>query len=112
MNIGRRKEPDAPTKEQKSQLDEVLYQLGEGNITRDEANKRRAVMTLLDDEAWAQWSNVQVAKQCGVSEYLVRSLRFNRSEDDAQPRNYTTKHGTEATMNTANIGRRKEPDTA
>jgi hypothetical protein len=92
---------------QGTRRDAVLYSVG-ANAThgyrRTNADKRRAVETLLSDEEWGKWSNYQIAEKCGVSEQLVRSLRLNRSDE---PRTYTTKHGTEATMNTANIGRRE-----
>jgi len=63
---------------------------------------------MLEDKEWSQWSNVEVAKQCAVSEGLVRSLRTKRSEQSGEavpPRTYTTKHGTTATMNTSKIGK-------
>jgi hypothetical protein len=72
---------------------------------------------LLTNPEWKKWSNREIAKQCRVSEHLVRrvqdsletpgddsSLRQCRSED----RTYTTKHGTTTTMNTANIGHKAE----
>lgn len=74
-------------------------------LRRSNADKRRAVTTLLEDEEWSQWSNREIARRCGVGEALVRSLRSERSEDNA-PRTYTTKHGTEAQMDTSRIGRR------
>jgi len=64
-------------------------------------------MVLLNDQEWSNWSGREVARQCGVSEAFVRSLRTKRSDE---PRTYTTKHGTEATMNTANIGAGSRPD--
>ena len=74
-------------------------------MRRTNADKRKAVKALLADDEWGQWSNVEIATLCGVGESLVRSLREKRSED-TNPRTYTTKHGTTATMNTANIGRK------
>ena len=88
--------------------DAILYSVGANAAhgqRRTNADKRKAVMTLLDDAEWALWSNVQIANQCGVSEHLVRSLRPSRSEAEPPPRTYTNKHGQTATMNTANIGR-------
>ncbi len=58
-------------------------------------------MTMLDDSEWGQWSNVEIAKRCGVGETLVRdvrgSLREKRSDETTEG-TYTTKHCTEATM--------------
>jgi len=72
---------------------------------------------MLNDEEWGKWSNVQIATQCGVSDELVRQMRApltsNIGSED-KTRTYTTKHGTTAVMNTANIGKSKpepqEPD--
>src|SRR5262249_6623691 len=44
-------------------------------LPRTNADKRRAVLTLLDDPEWREWSNVAVGRACGVSESLVRTLR-------------------------------------
>jgi len=92
--------------------DAVLYSVGANaahGLRRSNADKRKAVETMLNDEEWGKWSNVQVAQQCGVSEHLVRSLRPSRSETS-----YVSKSGKPAVMNTANIGRTKpqppEPD--
>jgi hypothetical protein len=68
-------------------------------------------MTLLRDDEWSQWSDREIARRCAVSDYLVRSLRENRSDNQPQqPRTYTTKHGTTAQMNTGNIGKQPEPE--
>lgn len=79
-------------------------------LRRSNADKRRAVTTLLDDDEWSQWSNREIARRCGVGEALVRSLRSERS-DDGGPRTYTTKHGTETQMDTSRIGKRGDENT-
>lgn len=71
-------------------------------------------MALLNDDEWSQWSDREIARRCAVSDYLVRDIRksltaISRSDEGEQPRIYTTKHGTTATMNTANIGKRNKP---
>ena len=53
------------------------------------ADKRKAVETLLADETWAKWSDVKVAAACGVTEAMVRSHRTERSDE----RTYTDRHG-------------------
>jgi phage portal protein BeeE len=62
------------------------------------------IETLLGDEEWGKWSSREIARRCGVADSFVgdlkKSLQLNCSD-----RTYTTKHGTVATMNTANIGR-------
>lgn len=76
-------------------------------LRRTNEDKRRAVLTLLEDTEWSTWSNREIARRCAVSEGFVRSLRTERSDD---PVSYTTKHGTTATMNTAKIGAGSRPD--
>lgn len=39
------------------------------------ADKRRAVETLLRDEEWSKWSDREVAKRAGVSHLFVANLR-------------------------------------
>jgi DNA N-6-adenine-methyltransferase (Dam) len=82
-------------------------------LRRTNADKRRAVETLLRDEEWSKWSNREIARKCFVSSDLVdrirkdlySSLPDSGSEHNdpfaSQTRNYTTKHGTTATMNTS-----------
>lgn len=76
------------------------------------ADKRRAVMTLLRDEEWGKWSAREIARRCVVSHDFASRLKNERDErslssGDSEPvaRTYTTKHGTQATMRTENIGR-------
>ena len=74
-------------------------------VRRTNADKRKAVMTLLQDEEWSQWSNVKIAEQCAVSDELVRKVRHELSpptvgSEQATSRTYTNKHGTTSTMNT------------
>ena len=78
-------------------------------LRRTNDDKRRAVLTLLEDEEWSAWSNREIARRCAVSDHLVADVRagltaYSRSEDRPGQRTYTTKHGTPATMNTSNIG--------
>jgi len=51
---------------------------------RTGADKRDAVMTLLRVPEWSGRSNVEIARRCKVSEFMVRqhrdTLRENRSE--------------------------------
>ncbi len=58
--------------------DAVLYATG-ANVThglrRTNADKRRAVLTLLQDEEWQRWSNREIARQCGVTHTFVGKLR-------------------------------------
>ena len=44
-------------------------------MRRTYADKRKAVMTLLDDFVWSDWSNIRIAEHCGVSPTFVSNLR-------------------------------------
>ncbi len=94
---------------QGNQRDAVLYSCGANathGLRRTNADKRRAVLTLLQDGEWSQWTNVAIAKACGVAESFVRKLKKESHFAQCDVRTYRTKHGTVATMNTANIGKK------
>ena len=93
-----------------TQRDAILFAVGANathGLARSNADKRRAVMTLLNDDEWSGWSDNQIAKQCGVHHDTVGRLRpaGSLAESASDTRTYTTKHGTTATMNTKNIGK-------
>lgn len=102
----------------------ILYSVGANSahgLRRTNEDKRRAVETLLQDEEWGRWSDREIARQCGVSNRFVSNLRGESvtvNGSQSEPRTYTTRHGTTATMNTGNIGRRdavsteNEPDSS
>ena len=97
---------------QGTQRDAVLFSVGANaahGFRRTNEDKRRAVETLLRDEEWGKWSARQIAKQCAVSVDFAARMKKGHdpslSSNDSEPRTYTTKHGTKATMNTTNIGR-------
>lgn len=100
---------------QGTKRDAILHSVGANashGLRRTNEDKRKAVLTLLEDPEWAQWSNREIARRCCVSDKTVASVRESltaeiRSEEPDQ-RTYTTKHGTEAVMSTANIGKKKE----
>lgn len=99
---------------QGTKRDAVLYSVGANSdhgLRRSNADKRKAVMTLLEDAEWSRWSNVEIARHCAVSDMTVKRIRDDlspqQSGSDEPSRTYTTKHGTTATMNTANIGRKE-----
>ena len=94
--------------------DAVLYSLGANGthgLNRTNADKRKAVQTMLADAEWAKWSNVAIANACLVSEGFVRSLRINEVTTPKE-RTFTNKHGTTSTMQTANIGKVAAPEAA
>lgn len=93
--------------------DAVLFSVGANHahgLQRTREDKRNAVMTLLNDAEWATWSDNKIAKACSVSPTTVGDIRKAltiqmESEPASGVRKYTTKHGTTAVMNTANIGK-------
>ena len=77
-------------------------------MPRTNADKRRAVETLLRDEEWARWTDNKLARTCAVSNHFVSDVKKSLGIVPSENRKYETKHGTIATMNTANIGKKKE----
>lgn len=63
-----------------SKRDAILYSV-QANAThglrRTNADKRKAVMLMLNDEEWAKWSDREIAKQCNVSHTFVAKMRGN-----------------------------------
>jgi hypothetical protein len=102
---------------QGTRRDAVLHSVGVNathGLRRTNADKRQAVMTLLRDDEWSQWSDREIARRCAVHhntvEKLRRELTGDLSSEKPEPRTYTTKHGTTAQMNTGNIGKQPEPE--
>ena len=92
----------------------VLYSVGANSnhgLRRTNEDKRRAVMTLLNDEEWRGWSDNRIAQLCGVSHTFVGSLRSSLATVASEPRIYTDRWGNVSTMNTANIGQRLYQET-
>jgi hypothetical protein len=69
------------------------------------ADKQAMVQRFLDDSEWRTWSDREIARKTGVSYQTVANYRSSLSNFDSDERQYVTKHGTVATMHTANIGR-------
>ena len=64
-------------------------------------------MRLLEDEEWGKWSSYEIGRRCNVSHTFVDKLKLtcNVASEKSAERIFTTKHGTIATMQTANIGK-------
>jgi hypothetical protein len=91
-----------------TQRDAILYSVGANaahGLRRTNADKRRAVETLLNDAEWAAWSGNQIAKACAVSESFVRHLRLNEDTPAAPPIRIVERNGKTYEQNTTNIGR-------
>ncbi len=99
---------------QGTQRDAVLYSCGANathGLRRTNADKRRAVLRLLEDSEWSQWSDREIARQCGVSNRFVSNLRKSICERYTDTKLNTERKvqrgGTTYTVNTANIGSSK-----
>lgn len=85
-------------------------------LRRSNADKRRAVMTLLEDDEWSQWSNREIARRCGVSDPFVAKVREEASANGLQmPAERTVERGgVTYQQDTSNIGKARpveQPDT-
>lgn len=95
----------------------VLFSVGanaEHGKRRTNADKRKAVQTLLKDEEWGKWSDREIAKQCRVGHPLVASLRpkdvTGSSSSDKEPvRVYKAKSGAISEMKVAKKARTAPP---
>ena len=74
-------------------------------LRRTNADKRRVVLTLIEDDEWAMWSNRKVARQCGVSEKLVRDVRNSICDKNADsPVRTVERNGAAYQQDTSRIG--------
>ena len=58
--------------------DAILYSLSANDshgLRRTNADKRKSVMTLLEDEEWKQWSSSEISRSCKVSTVFVIKIR-------------------------------------
>lgn len=89
--------------------DAVLYSVGANSdhgLRRNNADKRRAVETLLRDEEWCKWSDREIARRAAVSQPFVSSVRaelFPVSDNGYQIERTVERNGTTYTMN---VGKR------
>lgn len=93
--------------------DAVLFACGANaahGLRRTNADKRRAVETLLRDAEWVKWSDGEIARRCAVSDRFVSGVRKDLSPNSSEIVERTvTRNGTTYTQNTANIGRPAVP---
>lgn len=95
--------------------DAVLYSLGANGthgLNRTNADKRKAVTTMLNDAEWAKWSDNAIAKHCLVDHKTVAAHRASilGNSQDAKPVTRTVeRNGKTYEQNTANIGKAIAP---
>jgi hypothetical protein len=87
--------------------DAVLHAAGanaQHGLRRTNADKRRSVTALLQDEECRQWSNREIARHCGVDRELVSRVRSELSGGIRQIARLVQRNGVTYCQNTANIG--------
>ncbi len=93
--------------------DAILHAAGANashGLRRTNADKRRAVETLLRDDDWRHWSNREIGRRCNVSESFVREVKKDLGIDTAHETQYIhPKTGEQTAMRTANIGATRTP---
>ena len=101
--------------------DAILFSLSANSkhgLRRTNADKRKAVQTLLDDPEWARWSDHEVARRCAVSANFVGDVRKSICnpiiDSDQETARTVQRNGTTYEQKTANIGKQKpsEPEPA
>lgn len=98
---------------QGTQRDAILFSVGANashGLRRTNDDKRRAVLTLLNDPEWSKWSDREVARQCGVSNRFVSNLRPSVNGSQMEAERTVTRNGTTYQQNTANIGTSSKAD--
>jgi hypothetical protein len=98
--------------------DALLFACGanaQHGLRRSRSDKIKAVSTLLSSERWSEWSDREIARQCGVSHVFVAAVRRDQLDTfpdagraDAAPapdrRRTVRRGGRHYPMNTARIG--------
>lgn len=90
----------------------ILYSCGANakhGLRRSNADKRRAVLKLLEDPEWQGWSDRRIARVAAVSHTFVRDLRRDLSVNGLQIAGdrKVERGGTVYTQKTAPIGRNR-----
>ena len=70
-------------------------------LRRTNEDKRRAVLTLLNDPTWAQWSDREISRHCAVTHEMVGRLRPAPSGGERQMARTVERGGSTYTMNIA-----------
>jgi len=73
----------------------VLYSLGVNNshgIRLTNSDKRKAVLTMLEDDEWCHWTDTQISKHCKVTQQFVSKIRreINDTQKDIISENIKT----------------------
>ncbi len=88
--------------------DALLFSLGtnkDHGVQRTNKDKARAVKLAVNDPEWSLWTNTEIARLCGVSEFMVRDAR--PATKSPTVRKVINKSGKASTINTGGIGKGK-----
>jgi hypothetical protein len=91
--------------------DAILFSVGANAAhghRRSNADKRRAVETLLNDSEWAKWSDSKISDVCGVGYSLVADVRkaiYPIRVDAPKPPRTAERNGKQYTVDTSRIGK-------
>jgi hypothetical protein len=87
--------------------DAILYSVSANDkhgLRRSNLDKRKAVLVLLEDFEWSEWTDVKIAEQCGVSSMFVGKQR-KEMNGGAQIERKVVRGDTEYKINTGKMGR-------
>lgn len=72
---------------------------------------RHVVMRMLRHRIWGKWTNAEIARHVGCSKMTVGRVKASMEEPDKETKKtYRNQHGQEKTIETKNIGRKKEEE--
>jgi ParB-like chromosome segregation protein Spo0J len=93
--------------------DAKLYSIGANSkhgLRRTNEDKRRAVLILLNDPEWSEWSDMEIARRACVSNATVHRVKKSLQLDQKPERKFT-KNGIEHTMDVSKLSeKRTEPE--
>jgi hypothetical protein len=97
---------------QGGQREALLHAIGANEThghRRSDADRRHAVTLMLTDPEWSAWANTEIARQCRVSEFLVRTVRHElelatEKPEAPKPTRTTSRKGKTYTIDTSRIG--------
>jgi hypothetical protein len=79
-----------------TQRDALMYSISANSahgLPRTNADKRKAVLLLLADAEWSQWSDREIGRRCGVSHSYVDRMRRDSSGNGCQMRERKVRRG-------------------
>lgn len=98
---------------QGTRRDAVLHSVGANathGLRRTSDDKRRAVLTLIEDPEWSKWSDREIARRCMVSDKTVAKLRPVASAENPQIERTVQRGGTVYTQKVAKAAAQNAPE--